>query len=85
MHETTGETMDTTTCPDCGALAEVTDRFVLESTDGPVEHVRLQCVGQHWFLLSTASLARHHAAVPVPAPVSRPDARPRRRPARRWP
>jgi hypothetical protein len=50
--------MDATTCPDCGAPAEVTDRFALESTDGPMEHVRVVCVRRHWFLLATASLDR---------------------------
>jgi hypothetical protein len=49
--------MDTTTCPDCGALAEVEWRAVLESTDGPVEHARVTCVRRHWFLLPVASLA----------------------------
>jgi hypothetical protein len=67
--------MDTTTCPECGAPAEVTDRFALESTDGPIEHVRVQCVRRHWFLCSTASLARHRAAVagraaPAPRPAA---------------
>jgi hypothetical protein len=70
--------MDTTTCPDCGAPAEVTDRFVLESTDGPIEHVKLRCAGLHWFLLSTESLARHRA-VAVPAPARGPTRRPVRR------
>jgi hypothetical protein len=79
--------MDTTTCPECGAPAEVTDRFALESTDGPVEHVRVQCVRRHWFLLSTASLARHRAAAALPAAgqddgVSRPGAPRPPRPAR---
>jgi hypothetical protein len=50
--------MDATTCPDCGAPAEVTDRCTLESTDGPIEHVRVVCVRRHWFLLSAASLHR---------------------------
>jgi hypothetical protein len=58
--------MDTTTCPECGAPAEVIDRFALESTDGPIEHVRVQCVAWHWFLLSTESLARHRAAAAGP-------------------
>jgi len=79
--------MDTTTCPECGAPAEVTDRFVLESTDGPIEHLRVQCAGRHWFLMSTESLARHRAAAPArgpaPAPVRRPAAPLRLRPARR--
>jgi hypothetical protein len=64
--------MDTTTCPECGAPAEVTDRFVLESTDGPIEHLRLQCAGRHWFLMSTESLARHRTPAPRPAPVTEP-------------
>jgi len=82
--------MDTTTCPDCGAPAEVTDRFVLESTDGPIEHVKVRCAALHWFLTSTESLARHRAAAPpAPArgatrvPVRRRAAPPRPRPARR--
>jgi hypothetical protein len=82
--------MDTTTCPECGAPAEVTDRFVLESTDGPIEHLRLQCAGRHWFLMATESLARHRTADapaqvrrPAPAPVRRPAAALRPRPVRR--
>jgi hypothetical protein len=72
--------MDATTCPECRAPAEITDRFALESTDGPIEHVRLQCVHRHWFLMPTASLATLRSAA---RPLSRPDAPPRRRPARR--
>ena len=82
--------MDTTTCPDCGAPAEVTDRFVLESTDGPIEHVKVRCAAMHWFLMSTASMARHRTAAvpapargPTPAALRRRAARPRPRPARR--
>jgi hypothetical protein len=52
--------MDLTTCPDCGALAEVLDRFVLESTDGPIDHARVRCVRGHWFLLPIEVLARTH-------------------------
>jgi hypothetical protein len=88
--------MDTTTCPECGAPAEVIDRFALESTDGPIEHVRVQCVVRHWFLLPTELLIRYRASArpavpaprapeaPEPAGVSRPDVpRPPRR-VRRW-
>jgi hypothetical protein len=49
-------TMDTTLCPECGALAEVKWREVAESTDGPVEHAKVVCVRRHWFLLPVASL-----------------------------
>jgi hypothetical protein len=40
--------------PDCDAPADVVDRFVLDSTDGPIEHIRTSCVHGHWFLLPTA-------------------------------
>jgi hypothetical protein len=53
--------MGFTICPDCGEAAEVLDRFVLESTDGPVDHARVRCVRGHWFLLSLDALARAHA------------------------
>ena len=48
--------MQLTTCPECGAVAEIRWRAVLESTDGPVEHARIECVRRHWFLLPVASL-----------------------------
>jgi hypothetical protein len=53
--------MDFTTCPDCGAQAEVVDRFVLESTDGPIDHAKVRCIDGHWFLLPIEALARAHA------------------------
>jgi hypothetical protein len=36
-------------CPQCGLPAEITDRFTLTGTSGPVEHVRTVCVGGRWF------------------------------------
>lgn len=54
--------MDMTSCPACGAPAEITDRCVLDSTSGPIEHVRVGCANRHWFLLSVATLARCRAA-----------------------
>ena len=69
--------MDATTCPECGAPAEVTDRSVLESTDGPVEHVRVVCVRRHWFLMSTATLDRgRRAPAERPAPATESARRP---------
>lgn len=46
-----------TRCPECGAIAEIVRRVVLQSTDGPIEHVRMECVARHWFLLPTAAVA----------------------------
>lgn len=36
-------------CPEegCDQIAFVAERYALESTDGPVEHVRLRCVTGH--------------------------------------
>jgi hypothetical protein len=57
--------MDTTLCPECGALAEVLWRDVLASTDGPVEHAKIGCVNRHWFLLPLWKLERPAPATPT--------------------
>jgi hypothetical protein len=36
-------------CPACGVPAEVTDRFSLAGTGGPVDHLELRCVTGHHF------------------------------------
>lgn len=43
-------------CPDpnCHVVAEVTDLFLLPSTDEPVEHVATYCVNRHIFLLPSS-------------------------------
>jgi hypothetical protein len=33
----------------CGLPAEVLDRYASESTDGPLESVRIRCPRGHWF------------------------------------
>ena len=50
--------METTRCPECGQPAEVVDRAVLESTDGPVEHAHVRCVQRHRFWLPVGYLTR---------------------------
>ena len=35
--------MSLVSCPDCGAPAEITERFGLPSTDGLVDHIVLHC------------------------------------------
>jgi hypothetical protein len=44
---------DLTTCPACGLPAEVLYRAPLQSTEGPVEHAKVQCVTGHWFFMET--------------------------------
>jgi hypothetical protein len=41
--------LEVTSCPECGVPAEITGIFFLRSTDGPVEHVVVQCVAGHHF------------------------------------
>ena len=38
-------------CPECGAPAEVVDRFDLASTSGAATHVKVHCVRRHWLLM----------------------------------
>lgn len=42
-------TLDVVGCPECAAPAEVVDRFVLESTAGPLEHAVVACARRHRF------------------------------------
>ncbi|MFY9807599.1 MAG: hypothetical protein WCC38_16995 [Pseudonocardiaceae bacterium] len=44
---------DVVSCPTCELPAIVEDRFHLPSTHGPVEHLRISCIGRHcWLLLA---------------------------------
>ena len=45
-------------CPFCGLPAEIVARFTLDGSPGPVEHVKIACVGGHWFMLPIDSLRR---------------------------
>jgi hypothetical protein len=60
-------------CPQCGASACISERFWLGSTAGPVEHVKIGCVNNHWLtpLAETVAGAQPEltpaAAVAVPA------------------
>lgn len=38
-----------TTCDECGNIAEIAERFTMDSTSGPVEHVKVQCSQRHWY------------------------------------
>jgi hypothetical protein len=54
-------------CPQCGAPAQITERFRLGSTAGPVEHVKTGCVDNHWLTPLAGSLA---GARPDPSPAA---------------
>jgi hypothetical protein len=67
--------LELTQCPECDALAEVVARFTLASTDGPIEHVRVTCVGRHGFVMPAERLVPEHL---VKEPSARSHARVRR-------
>jgi hypothetical protein len=35
-------------CPQGGTPAELTQRFWLDSTDGPIQHLQTICLSKHW-------------------------------------
>lgn len=43
-------------CPACGAVAEIEDRFFLSSTDGPIEHIAVRCAVGHHFRMPADGL-----------------------------
>ena len=53
-------------CPQCGASAQIIERFWLESTAGPVEHVQIGCVNNHWL----TPLAETVASAPELTPAA---------------
>ena len=58
-------------CPECDVPAEVTDRFSLPSTEGPVDHVALACAAGHHFRMPSDMLAAEaQEQLPVPRPVT---------------
>jgi hypothetical protein len=43
-------------CPLCGLPAEIVARFTLDGSPRPLEHVKIACVGGHWFTLPVDSV-----------------------------
>jgi hypothetical protein len=43
-------------CPACGLPAEITERFTLASTNGPVDHIAMACVVGHLFRMAVDRL-----------------------------
>jgi hypothetical protein len=54
-------------CPQCGAPAQITERFWLGSTAGPVEHLKIGCDNHHWLTPLAETLA---GARPDPIPAA---------------
>jgi hypothetical protein len=65
--------VDVTACPEegCDQPAEILDRTMIESTDEPVEHVRVACLGGHRFLMPAEMLLsrRRNRSQVIPAVV----------------
>jgi hypothetical protein len=55
---------DTISCPQCGAPARITNRFRLDSTDGPVEHLKTGCLNNHWLTPLAETVQRGWSATP---------------------
>ena len=53
--------MELTTCPECGAPAQIEQRHVLESTDGPIEHATVRCSERHRFTVLVERLVTPRA------------------------
>jgi hypothetical protein len=49
-------------CPTCNFPAEIVERWIMESTDGPIEHVFIRCPEGHWFKCSVEFLERKGGA-----------------------
>jgi hypothetical protein len=58
-------------CPDCGVPAEITERFRLPSTDGPVDHVVVLCAVGHYFRMAADMLAYRARQLAPPVPRGR--------------
>jgi hypothetical protein len=59
LHNTANVTtpyLEFTSCPDCSMIATVQWAGSLESTEGPITHVRVTCVHRHWFLIPANTL-----------------------------
>jgi hypothetical protein len=56
--------LDNTICSQCGAPARITERFVLDSTDGPIEHLKTGCVNDHWLTPRAETVERERLAIP---------------------
>ena len=62
--------MDLVVCPACSQPAEARWSTTLSGTDAPIEHVKVDCLSRHWFLMPTEKLiAWPDMPTPVVLPV----------------
>ena len=61
LHDHTETGLDLVGCPACAAPAEVVERYVLDSTDGPIEHATVRCSERHRFAVLVERLATPRA------------------------
>jgi hypothetical protein len=57
-------------CPECSATAQITERFWLASTAGPVEHLVTGCANDHWLTPPAETLAGAQPEPPQRPPSS---------------
>ena len=43
-------------CNQCGQQVQVTERWLADSTDGPLEMVTIRCDGGHWLAAAMSDL-----------------------------
>jgi hypothetical protein len=55
---------DTIPSPQCGLRARITERFWLDSTDGPIEHLKTGCLSKHWFAPRAETVQSEQVATP---------------------
>jgi hypothetical protein len=55
---------DTIPCPQCGDPAQITERFWLDATDGPIEHLKTGCLSKHWLTPLTEMVQAEQVAIP---------------------
>jgi hypothetical protein len=55
---------DTIPSPHCDEPARITERFWLDCSDGPVEHLQTGCLGKHWFTPRAVAVQSEQVATP---------------------
>ena len=61
--------MSRVSCPQCARPAEITERFTLGSTGGPLDHVKTRCPAGHWFTVREDRVEAYQVPAPRdPAP-----------------